>query len=267
MTRKAIQDSATPGRNYEVGYGKPPAKHRFCKGQSGNPRGRPKGAKNKVQTRSGLSFGDQPANQMLLEEAYRIVTVREGDQLIQLPAIKAVFRAMGVSAMKGNRLAQATMAELVREIEEEDRKLMVEYFDIACQYKSGWEEAIERAKLHGTPIPEPIPHPDDVIIDVRRGDVHYAGPMTKEEKLAWDKLLEFRDEQQEEVTFLAETYERHAAEKNPPLQVMGGIAKSWRQATIFYDRVNDPLPDRYRRKLQDRFSEARLIDHSEEDAE
>ena len=32
--------------DYEVGYGKPPRKTRFTKGQSGNPRGRPCGAKN-----------------------------------------------------------------------------------------------------------------------------------------------------------------------------------------------------------------------------
>ena len=33
-------------REYEVGYGKPPRQTRFAKGQSGNPRGRPSGAKN-----------------------------------------------------------------------------------------------------------------------------------------------------------------------------------------------------------------------------
>ena len=33
-------------RDYEVGYGKPPRETRFTKGQSGNPRGRPGGAKN-----------------------------------------------------------------------------------------------------------------------------------------------------------------------------------------------------------------------------
>ena len=34
------------GRDYEVGYRKPPRHTRFKKGQSGNPRGRPRGAKN-----------------------------------------------------------------------------------------------------------------------------------------------------------------------------------------------------------------------------
>ncbi len=34
-----------PPRDYEVGYGKPPSRTRFRSGQSGNPRGRPKGTK------------------------------------------------------------------------------------------------------------------------------------------------------------------------------------------------------------------------------
>ena len=32
--------------NYEVGYGKPPQRTRFKKGQSGNPKGRPRGSRN-----------------------------------------------------------------------------------------------------------------------------------------------------------------------------------------------------------------------------
>ena len=32
--------------DYEIGYGKPPRRARFQKGRSGNPRGRPRGARN-----------------------------------------------------------------------------------------------------------------------------------------------------------------------------------------------------------------------------
>lgn len=172
------------GRNsdasYDVGYGKPPAEHRFRKGQSGNPKGRQKGSKNRPPLGQGMDFGSQPANRMLLEEAYRTISVREGEKTTVLPVIKAVFRALGVSAMKGNRLAQSTMAELVRGIEEEDRKLRTEHFATAVEYKWNWEQEIEAARERGLPEPTPLPHPDDVIINARTGDVRYAGPMTPE---------------------------------------------------------------------------------------
>ena len=38
---------------YEVGYGKPPAQHRFRKGKLSNPGGRPKGATSKVPRGAG----------------------------------------------------------------------------------------------------------------------------------------------------------------------------------------------------------------------
>jgi len=37
---------ANRDNSYEVGYAKPPRQTRFVKGQSGNPKGRPKGSKN-----------------------------------------------------------------------------------------------------------------------------------------------------------------------------------------------------------------------------
>lgn len=238
---------------YMVGYGKPPAEHRFRKGKSGNPAGRPRGARNKVPRGQGLDFGSQPANQMLLEEAYRTVIIREGEKTIELPVIQAVFRSMGVSAMKGNRLAQATMAELVRGIEEEDRQLRSSHFEVACEYKTGWEQAIEHARRHGLPEPAPVPHPDDVILDMRRAEVRFEGPMTPEDKRKWDSMLEFRDELQAEVSMFAAGYRECAAMKKPPVERMKSLAGNWESYTTMYDRLNEPLPERYRKRLEDRF--------------
>lgn len=46
--RERPSSEGNPGakKDYEVGYGKPPTSTRFKPGQSGNPRGRPKGSKN-----------------------------------------------------------------------------------------------------------------------------------------------------------------------------------------------------------------------------
>jgi hypothetical protein len=69
------------GREYQVGYGKPPAQTRFQKGRSGNPRGRPR------------RTDPERVKALVIEEAYRLVTVREGDTLTRMPAIQAVLRA------------------------------------------------------------------------------------------------------------------------------------------------------------------------------
>ena len=60
-----------------VGYGRPPEEHQFRPGQSGNPKGRPKGSKNKPPA----SAYEQRLDAMLLDEFYREVEVPVGGEM------------------------------------------------------------------------------------------------------------------------------------------------------------------------------------------
>ena len=103
-----------PGRPraYDVGYGKPPSASRFKKGQSGNPRGRPRGAKANTPARP-----TERLNDILLEEASRLITVPNGDRTMTLSMMQAASRTLAIDAVKGKPRAQRFLIENVTAIE------------------------------------------------------------------------------------------------------------------------------------------------------
>lgn len=241
-----MSDEQLPVR-YEVGYGKPPAKHRFQKGKSGNPHGRPRRPKSKQPKEINTGFGMKAVEEFLRLEAYRPVTIREGDQIIELPAIQAVFRAMGVSAMKGNRFVQKTLAEMVAKMEAEHHASRFELFGTMVEYKHKWDLEIERCRRAGLPEPQMIPHPDDIILNPNNGDVQILGPQTKEQKQRLDHALERRAQAQEEVSYFAE---KHRRARDPKLKAI--YLDEWHFEQRMFDIINDVVGPRYKAKLKNR---------------
>ena len=90
-------------RDYEVGYGRPPKHTRFKPGQSGNPRGRPKGAKSLRSI----------AQKVLMKHVAVLV---EG-QRKQMPLLEALLTVQSSIALKGNQRAAAMLLDLQRQLE------------------------------------------------------------------------------------------------------------------------------------------------------
>jgi hypothetical protein len=96
-----------PGEDYDVGYGNPPRHRQFRKGESGNPGGRPR----------GMTAGR--ANALALKEAYRMVPVKVGDEVVFMPALQAILRRQIALAATGNGAAQRAVIEKIQAIEQE----------------------------------------------------------------------------------------------------------------------------------------------------
>jgi hypothetical protein len=87
--------------DYEVGYGKPPTESRFAPGRSGNPKGRPKGARNKVQGPKENRLRD-----IVMAVAYRPIKVTEGKKRVTMPMIEAMVRTLAANAARGQLRSQ-----------------------------------------------------------------------------------------------------------------------------------------------------------------
>ena len=85
--------------NYEVGYGKPPKENRFTKGQSGNPKGRPKGTRN---------FKTD-----LEEELHEQVRITEGGKSEEVSKQRAILKRTFEKALMGDMRAVAMIGQWI----------------------------------------------------------------------------------------------------------------------------------------------------------
>ena len=91
----------------DVGYGKPPRSTQFKPGQSGNPKGRPRGTRN-------LSTD-------LKDELKTLVNVREGGKEKKVSKQQAMIMGVLAKAMGGDIKAANTVIELLLRLHEHEQ--------------------------------------------------------------------------------------------------------------------------------------------------
>ena len=77
--------------SYEVGYGRPPAKHRFPKGVSGNPKGRTKGTQNFAT--------------LFMKVMTKTVTITENGKRKKISKLEAAVTQLANDAARGDKKA------------------------------------------------------------------------------------------------------------------------------------------------------------------
>lgn len=111
--------------DYKVGYRRPPKETQFMKGQSGNPKGRPKGSKN-IAT-------------MFNEIARERITVTENGRTRTMTRLEAVFHRTMNLALTGDLRAMrdvVRLSGLYEEVESSDHALSIPHEREAAVFQS-----------------------------------------------------------------------------------------------------------------------------------
>jgi hypothetical protein len=173
--------SSKENRPASRNYRKPPIEHRFKKGLSGNPNGRPRKRTTPHELGAfGGGIGDR-LSAMALDEAARPVTVREGDKVSEIPAMQALIRTMFRAAAQGDTKAGHQLMQLISRAESGRAGSALGLMQQVLQYKQAVGPIFEKHRREGLAPPDFYPHPDDIIIDESTGNVTFDGPRTKEQ--------------------------------------------------------------------------------------
>jgi hypothetical protein len=118
-------DGAAPPGKQRRGTGQP-----FASGVSGNPAGRPRKRMATGAPGDRLPGSDQPTRALILEEAYRLVTVRDGDVETMMTASRAMLRSLTEAALKGDTNAKRRWTAMVREAELEQKRDQIALYNL-----------------------------------------------------------------------------------------------------------------------------------------
>ena len=206
-----------------VGYKKAPVEHRFAPGQSGNPKGSSKRRRDAAAAGRYLS---NPSQVALLNEADRVVTVRENGQEVQMTMRELTTRRLMLDASKGGATATRLLSQLLATAEVAKRKEIEENVTFIMHMKMDGEAALKRAKAAGQEPPLLIPHPDDIEVDPHTLEISINGPIDKKGYDQCSYIANIRDQMLDEIVSLRAMKHKTAAQKQRLALLPGIVARA-----------------------------------------
>lgn len=228
-----------------VGYGKPPVEHRFKKGISGNPKGRPRGSGKNAIARAD----DGSLDSLILREADRPVTIRDGDGPQEVRTIDVIVRSTMASAAKGDHRARKLALELIVRAKQEKQAQLEAYLVAAERAKANWDEMCSHYRYR-YPNRDLYPHPDEFEVDHVAGKMILKSAWIDEGSAKYSAFLRTVEGQIEGALDAAEQYrkEQDPAEKDVWLDM-------WRGAQRDFDFLNSKLPAGERKSMPRRLKQ------------
>lgn len=175
---------------YDVGKGKPPREHRFQRGTSGNPNGRPR--KSPGEKESPVLSPTTP-DQLILQDARKQLKLRTGEGETSMSSMEAVLQATKAAALKGDVGAQRLYTKMANDAEQRDQEVWRKLGELVPRYQERHPHIILELKKRKMDNKVFAPHPDDIRLNEELRCLEYLGPSNFEEQLELDMRVSFRN--------------------------------------------------------------------------
>jgi hypothetical protein len=136
MTRRGNgSKNSSASAQYEVGYGKTPTESRFKKGQSGNPKGRPRGSRSLTT--------------LLAQELDEVITIKENGRIRRITKRQAIAKQLMNKVMLGDQRALKVLLDYFLITEEKEDPAAQAARDASFRRMVDFMNEVARMKVAG----------------------------------------------------------------------------------------------------------------------